>query len=164
MTTVTALSVTGMTCGHCVSAVTRELKDVEGVQEVSVELHVGETSSVRVISDHPVAEDALREAIDEAGYDVVGVDVLENAVAAEYAAQAPARQATHTLLPVTEALSESGTTGGGATPTPHGTPPEQRHHHEANGGESGGHSGCACGCGGQGRQGLGIGLPIVPLR
>ena len=97
MTTVTALSVTGMTCGHCVSAVTRELKGVAGVQDVSVELHAGQTSSVRVISNLPVSEGSLREAVDEAGYDVVGVDVLEDAVAAEYAAQAPARQATHTL-------------------------------------------------------------------
>jgi copper chaperone CopZ len=97
MTTVTALSVTGMTCGHCVSAVTRELKGVAGVQDVSVELHAGQTSSVRVISNLPVSEGSLREAVDEAGYDVVGVDVLEDAVAAESAAQAPARQATHTL-------------------------------------------------------------------
>jgi copper chaperone CopZ len=97
MTTVTALSVTGMHCAHCASSVTRELKGVSGVQDVSVELHANETSSVRVISDQPLPEDALREAIDEAGYDVTGVEVLEDAIAAESAAQAPARQATHTL-------------------------------------------------------------------
>jgi copper chaperone CopZ len=95
MTTVTALSVSGMTCGHCVSAVTRELKGVSGVQDISVELHNGETSSVRVISNKPVPEDALRDAVSEAGYDVVGVRVVEDAVAAESAAQAPGRQATH---------------------------------------------------------------------
>jgi copper chaperone CopZ len=97
MTTVTALSVSGMHCNHCASSVTRELKTVDGVQDVIVELHANETSSVRVISEKPLAEDALRGAIDEAGYDVTGVEVLEDAVAAEYAQQAPARQATHTL-------------------------------------------------------------------
>jgi len=101
MTTVTALSVTGMTCGHCVSSVTRELKGVAGVQDVSVELRTGDKSSVRVISDQPVDEGSLREAVDEAGYAVVGVDVLQDAVAAESAAQAPARQATH-VLPIVD--------------------------------------------------------------
>src|SRR5918997_6538538 len=150
MTTVTALSVTGMTCGHCVSAVTRELKGVAGVQDVGVELHAGQTSSVRVISNLPVSEGSLREAVDEAGYDVVGVDVLEDAVAAESAAQAPARQATHTLLPVTERPPATGTADGSAAPASHDTLPEQRHHHEASVGDAPG--GCACGCGGHGRQ------------
>jgi copper chaperone CopZ len=97
MTTVTALSVTGMHCNHCASSVTRELKTVGGVEDVIVELHANETSSVRIVSDEPLPEDALREAIDEAGYDVVGVEVLEDAVAAEYAQQAPARQAARAL-------------------------------------------------------------------
>jgi copper chaperone CopZ len=99
MTTVTKLAVTGMTCGHCVSAVTNELRSVPDVQDVSVELHAGETSLVRVISKLPLAEAPLRDAVDEAGYDVAGVEVLENAVAAESAAQAPGRQATR-MLPV----------------------------------------------------------------
>ena len=97
MTTVTKLSVTGMTCGHCVSAVTNELRDVQDVQDVSVELHAGDESLVRVISALPLAEAPLRDAIDEAGYDVTGIEVLENAVAAESAAQAPGRQANRTL-------------------------------------------------------------------
>ena len=99
MTTVTTLAVTGMTCGHCVSAVTNELETVQDVQDVSVELHTDSASLVRVISKLPLAETALREAVDEAGYDVTDVEVLENAVAAESAAQAPARQA-HRTLPV----------------------------------------------------------------
>lgn len=97
MTTVTKLAVTGMTCGHCVSAVTDELQTVQDVQDVSVELRVGDASLVRVISKLPLAEAPLRDAVDEAGYKVTGVEVLENAVAAESAAQAPGRQATRTL-------------------------------------------------------------------
>jgi copper chaperone CopZ len=157
MTTVTTLSVAGMTCSHCVSAVSQELKAVPGVHDVSVELRNGGTSSVRVMSDAALPEAALREAVDEAGYDVTGVDVLEDALAAQMAHQAPARQATHTLLPVVEA--------GGAAPSSatHATPSGERHHHGEAHAEPAGHAGCACGCGGQGRQGLGIGLPIVPL-
>ena len=99
MTTVTKLSVTGMHCAHCVSAVTNELRAIPDVHDVSVELHVGDNSLVRVISKLPLAEAPLRDAVDEAGYDVAGVEVLENAVAAESAAQAPGRQATR-MLPI----------------------------------------------------------------
>lgn len=73
MITITTLDVTGMTCGHCVSAVTNELEAVDGVNRVSVELDNGGTSHVTVISTDPLAEDLLREAIDEAGYDVTGI-------------------------------------------------------------------------------------------
>ncbi|MFP3715211.1 heavy-metal-associated domain-containing protein [Puerhibacterium sp. TATVAM-FAB25] len=97
MTTVTHLSVTGMTCGHCVSSVTDELLGVPGVQDVLVELRPGQASSVRVISDHALDEAALRAAVGEAGYDVAEVAVVDDALAAEMSEQAPARQATHTL-------------------------------------------------------------------
>jgi copper chaperone CopZ len=97
MTTVTHLSVTGMTCGHCVASVTRELLAVAGVQDVVVELHPGQASSVRVLSDRAVDEAALRAAVDEAGYDVAELTVVDDALAAEMSEQAPARQATHTL-------------------------------------------------------------------
>ncbi|PFG36850.1 copper chaperone CopZ [Flavimobilis soli] len=73
MSTITTLDVTGMTCGHCVSAVTRELEAVPSVKNVSVDLNVGEASTVTVVSDAPLPEDALREAIDEAGYELAGV-------------------------------------------------------------------------------------------
>lgn len=99
MTTITTLNVTGMTCSHCASSVTNELRAVPAVQDVTVELHAGGTSLVRVVSSNPLDEAPVRDAIDEAGYAVEGVEVLENAVAAEAAAQAPARQATH-MLPI----------------------------------------------------------------
>ncbi|NKX92730.1 heavy-metal-associated domain-containing protein [Sanguibacter hominis ATCC BAA-789] len=73
MSTITTLDVTGMTCGHCVSAVTRELEAVPSVKNVSVDLNVGEASTVTVVSDAPLPEDALREAIDEAGYELAGI-------------------------------------------------------------------------------------------
>ncbi|WP_324653422.1 heavy-metal-associated domain-containing protein [Georgenia sp. H159] len=69
----TVLEVEGMTCGHCVSAVTRELEEVKDVTKVSVILRNGETSEVTVVSDAVLDEDALRAAVDEAGYTVTAV-------------------------------------------------------------------------------------------
>lgn len=68
MSTNTTYAVTGMTCGHCVSAVTEELKAVPGVQDVTIDLVAGGTSSVHVVSTGPLDESAVRDAVDEAGY------------------------------------------------------------------------------------------------
>jgi copper chaperone CopZ len=56
-----------MTCGHCVSAVSSELKEIPAVTDVSVELVAGGTSTVTVISDAPVNEADVATALDEAG-------------------------------------------------------------------------------------------------
>ncbi|GMA32808.1 heavy-metal-associated domain-containing protein [Litorihabitans aurantiacus] len=74
MTTLTTIDVTGMTCGHCVSAVTNELNEVDGVERVTVELVNGGTSHVTVFSDDELPADALRAAIDEAGYETTGIE------------------------------------------------------------------------------------------
>jgi copper chaperone CopZ len=66
MTTQT-YSVTGMTCGHCAGAVTSELKAVEGVHDVEVDLVAGGTSKVTVTSDAPLEESTVAAALDEAG-------------------------------------------------------------------------------------------------
>ena len=67
----TTVQITGMTCGHCVSAVTEELSALDGVQEVRVELVPGGTSTVEVTSAQPLDAQAVRAAVDEAGYAVV---------------------------------------------------------------------------------------------
>jgi copper chaperone CopZ len=59
--------VTGMTCGHCVSAVTSELKAIPGVTEVSVDLVAGGTSTLTVDSEQPVQTAAVQAALEEAG-------------------------------------------------------------------------------------------------
>ena len=64
--------VTGMTCDHCVTAVTEELSALPGVRDVQVALVTGGTSDVRVVSESPLAENAVREAVDEAGYEYAG--------------------------------------------------------------------------------------------
>lgn len=57
--------VTGMTCGHCVQAVTGELTRLPGVRHVRVDLATGQ---VTVESDGLVPLDEVRAAVDEAGY------------------------------------------------------------------------------------------------
>jgi copper chaperone len=59
--------VTGMTCGHCAGAVASELKSLDGVQDVDVELVAGGTSTVTVTSDAPLDEAQVVTALDEAG-------------------------------------------------------------------------------------------------
>lgn len=66
------LEVTGMTCGHCVDAVTSELQEVPGVVEVTVDLVPEGRSSVTVVSSGPVEGQSLAAALDEAGgYELV---------------------------------------------------------------------------------------------
>ena len=58
-------TVTGMTCGHCVSSVTEELSELPGVTDVQVEL---ETGRLTVTAAEPLGADAVRAAVEEAGY------------------------------------------------------------------------------------------------
>ncbi|MDQ1084890.1 MULTISPECIES: heavy-metal-associated domain-containing protein [Microbacterium] len=62
------LSVEGMTCDHCVRAVTEELSALEGVDVVWVDLRVGDASLVRIARTADVSDDDIAAAIDEAGY------------------------------------------------------------------------------------------------
>ncbi len=60
--------VIGMTCGHCVNAVTQEISKLDGVTRVDIDLPTG---SVTVESDEPVDPAAVAAAVGEAGYEVV---------------------------------------------------------------------------------------------
>jgi copper ion binding protein len=68
MSITTNYTVKGMTCGHCVTAVTSELSAIEGVASVEVDL---ESGKVTVASEAPISVDAVRAAVDEAGYELV---------------------------------------------------------------------------------------------
>ena len=72
MTTTRTYTVTGMTCGHCVSAVEQELGGLDAVTAVAVDLVPGGASTVTVTSERPLADEEVREAVDEAGYDLAG--------------------------------------------------------------------------------------------
>jgi len=65
--------VEGMTCQHCVKAVTAEVEGIAGVTEVRIALEAEGTSQVTVVADEAVPEELLEAAIDEAGYTMVGV-------------------------------------------------------------------------------------------
>ncbi|CCG02829.1 MULTISPECIES: heavy-metal-associated domain-containing protein [Blastococcus] len=62
-------TVVGMTCGHCVSAVTEEVNELPGVTAVQVDLASG---GLTVSSDTAIDEAAVRSAVQEAGYELVG--------------------------------------------------------------------------------------------
>jgi copper chaperone len=64
----TTINVSGMTCGHCVSAVTMELSLLPSVTEVDVDLESGQ---VTITSDAALEQAQLATAIDEAGYELV---------------------------------------------------------------------------------------------
>jgi copper chaperone len=57
--------VAGMTCEHCVQAVTQEVRGLPGVSHVAVDLDGGR---LRVVSDEPLDFDLVSAAVDEAGY------------------------------------------------------------------------------------------------
>jgi copper chaperone len=58
-------TVDGMSCNHCVTAVTEEVSKIAGVTGVDVDLS---TAAVKVTSTEPLAEADMRAAIEEAGY------------------------------------------------------------------------------------------------
>ena len=62
-------TVVGMTCGHCVNAVTEEVGQVPGVTGVEVDLASGRLT---VTSEAAVDDDTVRAAVDEAGYALAG--------------------------------------------------------------------------------------------
>jgi copper chaperone len=68
--TTTTYSVTGMTCGHCTAAVTEEISKLIGVKEITIDLVAGGTSAVHVTSESALDDAAVREAVDEAGYEL----------------------------------------------------------------------------------------------
>ena len=69
--TSTTYTVRGMTCGHCVNAVTEELLTIMGVTDVAIDLVEGGDSTVSVTSTDPLDVNQVEAAVDEAGYELV---------------------------------------------------------------------------------------------
>ncbi len=67
MSTSTTITVDGMTCGHCVAAVQSEVGKLNGVTDVAVDLASG---LVTVTGERTPDPEALREAVEEAGYEI----------------------------------------------------------------------------------------------
>ncbi|WP_029430046.1 heavy-metal-associated domain-containing protein [Blastococcus sp. URHD0036] len=68
-TSTSTYTVTGMTCGHCVSAVSEEVGALPGVTEVHVDLPTG---AVTVTSETRLDDAAVAAAVEEAGYELAG--------------------------------------------------------------------------------------------
>lgn len=66
--TTTSYEVNGMTCEHCVRAVTEEISKLAGVDGVEVDLAGGQ---VTVSSHSPLPEALVSAAVDEAGYQLI---------------------------------------------------------------------------------------------
>jgi copper chaperone len=64
----TTIRITGMTCRHCVMAVTKALGGIEGIKEVRVELEKGEAVFTE---EKPADRNLIRERIAKAGFAVV---------------------------------------------------------------------------------------------
>ena len=60
-------AVTGLSCEHCVQAVTTEIAGLDGVSTVTVALAPGGVSRVTVTSDAPLPAGVVSGALDEAG-------------------------------------------------------------------------------------------------
>jgi copper chaperone CopZ len=67
MAVTSSYTVNGMTCSHCVTAVTSELTGLDGVQDVQIDLGTGR---VTVTSAAPLSDESVRAAVDEAGYEL----------------------------------------------------------------------------------------------
>ncbi|MFF1292176.1 MULTISPECIES: heavy-metal-associated domain-containing protein [unclassified Streptomyces] len=65
----TVYKVSGMSCGHCEGSVSGELSEIAGVTSVKA---VASTGEVTVVSQAPLDEEAVRTAVDEAGFELVG--------------------------------------------------------------------------------------------
>jgi len=66
---VKVMKVSGMSCQNCVRHVTEALDDIKGVTSVQVNLDAGE---VRVEGES-LNDDWLKESVEEAGYEVTGI-------------------------------------------------------------------------------------------
>ncbi|MEV7779962.1 cation transporter [Kitasatospora sp. NPDC088351] len=69
MSSTITYTVTGMSCGHCESSISKELSTLTGVTEVAADAKAG---TVTVSSATELDDDQVRAAVDEAGYELVG--------------------------------------------------------------------------------------------
>ncbi|MGJ7920259.1 heavy-metal-associated domain-containing protein [Neobacillus sp. LXY-4] len=63
----------GMSCDHCIKHVTNALTELDGVTNVDVNL---KGNYATLSANTEVSDEAIKAALDDAGYDVVGIEVL----------------------------------------------------------------------------------------
>ncbi|NLL82386.1 MAG: heavy-metal-associated domain-containing protein [Tissierellia bacterium] len=67
------LLIEGMSCNHCVNHVTNALSEIDGIKNVNVNL---EEKYAMVDSENNDLDDAMKFAVEEAGYEVVGIEEI----------------------------------------------------------------------------------------
>ena len=67
------ISIEGMSCSHCVNHVTNALSEIDGVKNVNVNL---EDKYAMVDTENNDLDDAMKFAVEEAGYEVVGLEEI----------------------------------------------------------------------------------------
>ncbi|MEG2719775.1 MAG: heavy metal-associated domain-containing protein [Oscillospiraceae bacterium] len=67
------IKIEGMSCSHCTSRVEKALKEISGITDVIVDLKTG-TAKISALND--VDEKAISDAIYDAGFDVISIDLL----------------------------------------------------------------------------------------
>lgn len=70
----TTVNISGMDCSHCVASVTEELQELDGVQDVTVDLHKDGISVAIITSAGELDPKDIGEAVAEAGYVVVAAE------------------------------------------------------------------------------------------
>ena len=58
----------GLTCSHCASSVQEEISEITGVTSVNVDVVKGGSSTIKVVSEYPLALSDVESAVQEAGY------------------------------------------------------------------------------------------------
>lgn len=94
------LSIEGMMCQHCVAHVTKALQGVEGVSGVKVDL---DSKSAEVTADASVSDDALKQAVKDAGYEVTAI-TAGNGGAVKKVLSIEGMMCQHCVAHVTKAL------------------------------------------------------------
>jgi copper chaperone len=64
------IKVQGMTCDHCVNAVTDELNKISGVTGVNIALNTDAPTPVNIVADNDISDADIKSAVEEAGYTI----------------------------------------------------------------------------------------------
>ena len=64
------IKVQGMTCDHCVNAVTGELNKISGVTGVNIALNTDAPTPVNIVADNDISDADIKSAVEEAGYTI----------------------------------------------------------------------------------------------
>ena len=64
------IKVQGMTCDHCVNAVTDALNKISGVTGVNIALNTDAPTPVNIVADNDISDADINSAVEEAGYTI----------------------------------------------------------------------------------------------